>query len=617
MTKRLIRFIFAWSVPLTLIFSFNAFAANDYIQERAYLEDASNALTIEQVVQHPFKPYQDILSKGYSSSTFWLRLKVDKNLEDQLRVLRIQPAFLDTVEVYQQVNGRWTKKTVGDRHAYLERDWASTLFGVSVISNSEPQNIYVRLKTTSTSLIKCELLNQTDFLNKEGIRDLTIGIVLGILLVFLAWTISQTAIERDFLVILLGLFLIFQIGYQAGVLGIVSRFIFPTQPLLANNVVSLFVILFVFFIGLYNTVFVMREIPIKLLRIAFTAFTAMSIVPLSLFLFGLQGEALKINAILAAMLCLLYLSIPVYFLVSSSKKINKLFAFAYFIQGTFVLYGIAPMLNIVRADTFSLNVGVLFGMVSIVQFTFLLVVRQKEKDRISELMIASEQQARFELANEKIQRERQSQLMAMLTHELRTPLYLLRLVVDSAIAKNNLNKNANRAIKDMSDIIERCKQMDRYEGSDKSQLNLSRFDPLPVIQALVKASGKAKSIEIAVQNTQHVFTDEMLFKIMMSNLIENATKYAGVDSHIHIELMTQLVDDQSFWKFKITNTIGDAGFPDADRVFDKYYRSERAHRISGSGLGLYIVKSLVELLDGFVGYETKEEKVSFELCLPS
>jgi signal transduction histidine kinase len=51
-------------------------------------------------------------------------------------------------------------------------------------------------------------------------------------------------------------------------------------------------------------------------------------------------------------------------------------------------------------------------------------------------------------------------------------------------------------------------------------------------------------------------------------------------------------------------------------VFDKYYRSANAKRQSGSGLGLFLVKSLLELMHGRVTYTPLKQRVRFEVWLP-
>jgi signal transduction histidine kinase len=66
----------------------------------------------------------------------------------------------------------------------------------------------------------------------------------------------------------------------------------------------------------------------------------------------------------------------------------------------------------------------------------------------------------------------------------------------------------------------------------------------------------------------------------------------------------------------VENAVGSAGFPEANKVFDKYYRSASAKRQSGSGLGLFLVKSLLKLMRGEVVYTPLNERVRFEVWLP-
>jgi signal transduction histidine kinase len=68
----------------------------------------------------------------------------------------------------------------------------------------------------------------------------------------------------------------------------------------------------------------------------------------------------------------------------------------------------------------------------------------------------------------------------------------------------------------------------------------------------------------------------------------------------------------------ISNTVGDIGVPEEDKVFTKYYRSEKAHKYTGSGLGLYLVSSIAKLLKGEVMYlhNPQLHTVTFKLILP-
>jgi signal transduction histidine kinase len=57
-------------------------------------------------------------------------------------------------------------------------------------------------------------------------------------------------------------------------------------------------------------------------------------------------------------------------------------------------------------------------------------------------------------------------------------------------------------------------------------------------------------------------------------------------------------------------------WPDADQLFSKYYRSQNAHRVTGSGLGLYLVDQFTRMLGGTVHYQPVHGKVRFTLTLP-
>jgi signal transduction histidine kinase len=108
-----------------------------------------------------------------------------------------------------------------------------------------------------------------------------------------------------------------------------------------------------------------------------------------------------------------------------------------------------------------------------------------------------------------------------------------------------------------------------------------------------------------------------MLSIVLSNLLENAYKYSATDTPILVTLAPHTTEDgQPSWRWTVENTVGEAGLPDAAQVFDKYYRSPHAQRQSGSGLGLFLVKSLVELMRGRVNCIPLDDRVRFEWWLP-
>lgn len=113
-------------------------------------------------------------------------------------------------------------------------------------------------------------------------------------------------------------------------------------------------------------------------------------------------------------------------------------------------------------------------------------------------------------------------------------------------------------------------------------------------------------------------TDPQLLFIVLSNLLENACKYSAPDTAIDLQAILQ-TDPAAPPSVTLTlsNLPGNAGWPDPEHVFDKYYRSPQAHRQSGTGLGLYLVKSLVHTLGGKIAYAPTDQQVCFVLTLPT
>jgi two-component system sensor histidine kinase VicK len=112
-----------------------------------------------------------------------------------------------------------------------------------------------------------------------------------------------------------------------------------------------------------------------------------------------------------------------------------------------------------------------------------------------------------------------------------------------------------------------------------------------------------------------ISVDRALFKIIMENLLSNAFKYNLAQGIIHIALTKT--------DAKVLITIRDTGYgipyKDQENVFKKFFRSENVQKYEhqGNGIGLFIVKSIVELSGGTIHFESEEGKgTTFYVTLP-
>ena len=121
---------------------------------------------------------------------------------------------------------------------------------------------------------------------------------------------------------------------------------------------------------------------------------------------------------------------------------------------------------------------------------------------------------------------------------------------------------------------------------------------------------------LAADESGHLQADAQMFSIVLGNLLDNACKYSAPGSRIQIRLRSAEENGLTGWLWQVSNAAGPAGLPHADRLFEKYYRSPQARRQSGSGLGLFLVKGLLDLMQGRIAYETQIDRAVFSIWLP-
>ena len=200
----------------------------------------------------------------------------------------------------------------------------------------------------------------------------------------------------------------------------------------------------------------------------------------------------------------------------------------------------------------------------------------------------------------------------MLTHELKTPLSILKLAYESGdVIKTD--KHVEGALKDINDVIDRCALEDKLENQG-FKLLIERHSLKRIVYQKISEYENADRFKLTIEGDLWIESDLNLLRIILGNLLDNAIKYGDENSPILINSRTE---NQNI-KFTISNTIGEVGAPDEERLFTKYYRSEKAHKNTGSGLGLYLVSNLAKLLKGEAKYflSSDQKLITFELTLP-
>lgn len=217
----------------------------------------------------------------------------------------------------------------------------------------------------------------------------------------------------------------------------------------------------------------------------------------------------------------------------------------------------------------------------------------------------------------------QSALLNSISHDLRTPLVSITGTLSSLIEQAEyLDETARREL--IQGAWEEAKRLNRLVGNLLEMTRLEagavKLKPMPaelgdligVALSQNPLSNRTINIELPA-DLPLVDVDFVLVVLVLSNLLENASKYSPEGSPIQIS--ARQADSM------IRVSISDQGIgiqaDDLPLIFDKFYRAESAGGMGGSGLGLSICKGIVEAHGGTIWVESKNQVGStFHFTLP-
>ncbi len=220
-----------------------------------------------------------------------------------------------------------------------------------------------------------------------------------------------------------------------------------------------------------------------------------------------------------------------------------------------------------------------------------------------------------------------SEFVSLASHQLRTPLTGIRWLLEEIQRKNKLDKFQAEYLSDalssnerMINLVNDLLNVSRLETgiihamSEKVKL----FDFLnPIVREasiFSKTTGRVLSFSMH-KSSAEVELDPQLIGQVVSNLISNSIRYTDPGKTIIVDGEVQ--DD------KVIIRVKDEGIgisrDDQKKLFKKFFRSKEASKRStnGSGLGLYIVRKILDVCDGTITCESEEGKGTlFTVTLP-
>jgi signal transduction histidine kinase len=590
----------------------------DLIVSRAALQDKAGTLTIEQVVQSDFQPSSLILSKGYTDSVHWLRLRIKAPASGEQIELRIRPTYLDEVQLYEPdvtSSSGWKKHVTGDRYAFNNRERAAITLGFVIHPTTQETTYYLRLKTASSSLLNVMALTPREARLKDMRLDVFQIFYLGVMLWLLFWALHDYQGSRQTLTIWFLIYQVSYIAYDLAVTGYLAPFVPDNAPQWADQITSFLVVTTVFLSIVFHRNLFRLYAPPKLLMRGLDAL--MLIYPLLIVAMatGHARIALQINSMILLLMSLFFIGLAMTAQQESAPS-RRVLRIIFGIQSFSLFISMLPLLGIVEAVDWNLQATIIHGLVSgILMFTILHLRSRKiaQTCQQAQLELAL---ARQHLELERAQKEDQNRFINMLTHELKTPLSVLRMVIGTPAPSKTLITHANRAVHDMNNVIEHCVQADKLADS-AHELHFTEVLLMSELDDLRRNNALPERIDIQSQIAPTLNTDAHLLRIILNNLIDNALKYSPPESAVKIIISKCNQLDANKISVEIENLPSVAGWPDPEKVFQKYYRSPAAHHQIGTGLGLYLIENMARQLGGKIDYAPDDLHIRFTLWLPA
>lgn len=603
--------------------------AGELITSREFFVDDSSNKTLEAVHKEQFTSYSGVLSKGYTKAAIWLRLEITPPPGTQPNddiIVRIRPFFLDEIRLFDTLDESGSTRVVGDTAPMKSAEFPSLSHTFVIPAGNEPRKILLRLKTSSTSLISVEALNRKEMYQSELKLNLMYFTELAILAMFLLFILINWTNHRETLYALFVVRQIFNFAYAVALFGL-HKYIFKSFPEISiDHLFSWIVIVATATSFIFEWKLLSEYSPNKWGRIATTSLLAWSGAAILLMILGEIPDALKLNMILSAVgiivLMLVALSLPDPKNTDQHRDVpllSKNLIVGYYASLNMVLIlGVLPLLGVLQGTELALNGLVLYAMCSSLIMTGLMQARINKQRKIHSEYANKLLLSEHRIIMEKTKREEQTHLFHMLMHEIKNPLA----VIDMALLANNDKRTTSayvsRAVNSVKDILDRCFKANRLSDGNIDVTLTTIFISDFINQLLQNKLWECSSFDVNVNESFSVKADHQLLGVALNNLLDNAVRYGDPQSPIHIEalLKTKKVGDSGI-AIVVSNRPGIASWPDPDKVFRKYYRSAGAETQPGTGLGLYLVRTLANLMQGECSYVPDDKNIRFELWLPT
>ena len=208
---------------------------------------------------------------------------------------------------------------------------------------------------------------------------------------------------------------------------------------------------------------------------------------------------------------------------------------------------------------------------------------------------------------------RLSQFSADLAHELRTPIANILGETQVTLTRERTPEQYREAIEStvaecerLSGIVDNLLFLARAEATDR-HIQRTLFDgraAMEKIAAYYNTLAEDRHVAISCQGQADVYADPILFGRALSNLVDNALRFTCDGGTIRIAITPR----DAYTEISVSDTGCGIASEHLPRLFDRFYRVDSSRSSQGAGLGLSLVKSIVDLHGGSAGVTSEVDR---------
>ena len=556
---------------------------------------------------------------GFTENNFWAKFQLQNSTNLYLQYyLETARPITDLVELYtvDKKTNKIYKAISGDNMPSYKRSFhdRKSVFKINLLPNANLE-FYLHLKSDG-EVIKIPVILRTPekFIEIAANEQLLFGIFYGILIIACIIYMFFFFALKDIIFLYYSLYVLFIGLLQFSLDGYFYQLIVPNGGWFSAHSILIFALIAVFLLGKYAEVFLKiktyNPTIYNLFKIVY--FLAMFLMICLIFIPLALPFCYPLANVLGLFILILIISSVIYLKIKN-VKVDNFFTFGILFLilgfGVFILnnFGKVPNSFLTQnSSKFGTGLEIIFLSLSMAN---LIRNLKNEKNELNRLVLV-----RLEEMN-----DLKSYFLSNISHELRTPLNAILNLIDS-ISKEavdeNIKKNcqiikysSNSLLSSVNDILDFSKIQ-----KEELTLELINFDLINIIEQIKNnAEIRAKDQDLSFfysfdHKLSNLFLgDSNRLTQIINNVLNNALKFTS-QGFVRFEVETSLVNENNAnLTFKISDS--GVGIPQdkMNSIFDSFSQNNinNKRKFGGLGLGLYIVKTLVDFQNGKIDMKSE------------